>query len=132
MSQARDQQGYQRGVWAVRKWSRLKNVIMRWDRLCMSKARKHRLPGWIGRVPMIMLATSILAAVAFGWLFIASLGIIMSAIILIASLVFEPLDEQNSSESTFEYKTYGEFGSGWYSGKTKISDGDTSPYDYRR
>lgn len=132
MSQTRDQRAYQRGVWAARKWTCLKDAIMRWDRLCVFKARNHRLPGWIGRIPMIMLATSILAAVAFGGLFIASLGIIMSAIILIASLVFEPLDEQNSSKSTFEYKTYGEFGPGWYSGKTKISDDDTSPYDYRR
>ncbi|WP_199638472.1 hypothetical protein JEM67_02220 [Serratia sp. PAMC26656] len=132
MSQTRDQQAYQRGIWAARKWTRLKDTIMRWDRRCVAKARKHRFPGWIGHIPMIMLATSILAAVAFGGLFIASLGIIISAIILIASLVFEPLDEQNSRKSTFEYKTYGEFGPGWYSGKTKISDGNTSPYDYRR
>lgn len=132
MNETRQHHAYQRGVRMASLWKRLKDTIMRWDRRCVAKARKHRLPGWIGRIPMIMLATSILATVTFGGLFIASLGIIMSAIILIASLVFEPLDEQNSRKSTFEYKTYGEFGPGWYSGKTKVSDGDTSPYDYRR
>ncbi|MDL1247531.1 hypothetical protein PST86_00285 [Yersinia pestis] len=132
MSQTRDQQAFQRGIRVARLWKLLKSTILRWDQRWVSKACKHKLPNWIGHIPMIMLATSILAAVAFGGLLIASLGIIMSAIILIASLVFEPLYEQNSRKSTFEYKTYGEFGPGWYSGKTKISDGDTSPYDYRR
>lgn len=29
MSQARDQQAYQRGIWAARKWSLLKNVVVK-------------------------------------------------------------------------------------------------------
>ena len=132
MNKTRQYHAYQRGVRMANLWKRLKGAILRWDAFCVSKARKYKLPGWIGHIPMSMLAASILAAVAFGGLFIASIGIITSAIILIASLAFEPLDEQNSRKSTFEYKTYGEFGPGWYSGKTKISDGDTSPYDYRR
>lgn len=132
MSQTRNQQAYQRGIWAARMWTRLKSTILRWDMYCVSKACKYKLPSWMGHIPMIMLATSILATIAFGGLFIASIGIIISAIILISLLVFEPLGEKNVRTSTFEYKTYGEFGPGWYSGKTKISDGDTSPYDYRR
>lgn len=132
MNEKKQHHAYQRGVRMANLWKRLKGTILKWDAICVAKARRYKLPGWIGHIPMIMLATSILAAIAFGGLFIASIGIIMSAIILIALLVFEPLGEKNVRTSTFEYKTYGELGPGWYSGKTKISDGDTSPYVYRR
>ncbi|WP_232043331.1 hypothetical protein [Serratia marcescens] len=132
MNDTKQQHAYQRGVRMANLWKHLKGTILKWDMYCVSKAHRYKLPSWLGHIPMIMLATSILSAVVFGGLFIASIGIIMSAIILIALLVFEPLGDKSVRTSKFEYKTYGELGPGWYSGKTKISDSDTSPYDYRR
>ncbi|MBO1811323.1 hypothetical protein J4G53_24100 [Serratia ureilytica] len=130
MSQTRDQQAYQRGIRAARLWKRLKGTILRWDHACVSSARKHKLPGWIGHIPMGMLAVIMLAALVFGGMVIASVTIIIMALLLIILSILEPRDEIKEN-TTFEYKIYGDLGSGWYSGKTKISDGDTSPYDYR-
>lgn len=83
MSQARDQQAYQRGIWAARKWTRLKDTIMRWDRHCVAKARKHRLPGWIGHIPIVVFTISMLATLAFGGMFIAASAVLVGAIILL-------------------------------------------------
>ncbi|HEI8505936.1 TPA: hypothetical protein SLF17_003111 [Serratia marcescens] len=130
MSHTRDQQAYQRGIKAARLWKRLKGTILRWDQRCVSNARKHKLPGWIGHIPMGMLAVIMLTALVFGGMVIASVTTIIMAFLLITFSIFEPSDEINE-KTTFEYKIYGDLGSGWYSGKTKISDGDTSPYDYR-
>ncbi|HGL5836586.1 TPA: hypothetical protein ACKFTR_004290, partial [Enterobacter kobei] len=71
MSQARDQQAYQRGIWAARKWTRLKDTIMRWDRHCVAKARKHRLPAWIGHVPIVIALIGSVTAMLFGGLLVA-------------------------------------------------------------
>ena len=130
MSQTRDQQAYQRGIRAARLWKRLKGTTLRWDQRCVTNACKHKLPGWIGHIPMSLFAVIMLAALVFGGMVIASVTIIIMALVLIILSILEPSDEINEN-TTFEYKIYGDLGSGWYSGKTKISDGDTSPYDYR-
>ncbi|HGM5813784.1 hypothetical protein JY429_16185 [Serratia ureilytica] len=83
MSQARDQQAYQRGVWAAHKWSRLKNVIMRWDRLCVSKVRENRLPAWIGHVPIVIALIALVAAMLFGGLLVAACMLLIWAIAFI-------------------------------------------------
>jgi Flp pilus assembly protein TadB len=130
MSKIREQHAYQRGIKAARLWRRLKGTILRWDQYCVTNARKHKLPGWIGHIPMGMLAVIMLVALVFGGIVIASVTIIIMALLLIILSILEPRDEIKEN-TTFEYKIYGDLGSGWYSGKTKISDGDTSPYDYR-
>ncbi|EAW8181739.1 hypothetical protein HX52_05615 [Salmonella enterica] len=84
MSQARDQQAYQRGIWAARKWSRLKDVIMRWDRFCVSMAREYRFPGWIGHIPIAVFTISMLTAFIFGGMFIATSAVLVGAVILLA------------------------------------------------
>lgn len=83
MSQARDQKGYQCGAWAARKWSRLKNVIMRWDRLCMSKVRENRLPAWIGHIPIVIALIASAAAMLFGGLLVAGCMLFIWAIAFI-------------------------------------------------
>lgn len=84
MNQTRDQLAYQRGIWAAGKWSRLKDVIMRWDRCCVSKAREYRLPGWIGHIPIVMFTISMLTALVFGGMFIATSAVLVGAVILLA------------------------------------------------
>lgn len=83
MSQARDQQAYLRGIWAARKWSRLKNVIMKWDRLCVSKVRKYRLPAWIGHVPIVIVLIGSVTAMLFGGLIVAGSMLFIWAIAFI-------------------------------------------------
>ncbi|HEI8504900.1 TPA: hypothetical protein SLF17_002045 [Serratia marcescens] len=84
MSQTRKQQAYQRGIWAARKWTRLKDTMMRWDRHCVAKARKHRLPGWIGHIPIVVFTINMLAIFAFGGMFIVASAVLVGAIILLA------------------------------------------------
>ncbi|WP_413715411.1 hypothetical protein [Serratia ureilytica] len=85
MSQTRDQQAYQRGIKASRLWKRLKGTILRWDHACVSSARKHKLPGWIGHIPMGMLAVIMLAALVFGGMVIASSAVFVGALLLLIS-----------------------------------------------
>lgn len=83
MSQTRDQQAYQRGIKAARLWKRLKGTILRWDHACVSSARKHKLPGWIGHIPMGMLAVTMLIALVFGGMVTATLAVLVGAVILL-------------------------------------------------
>lgn len=96
MSQARDQQAYQRGVWAARKWSRLKNVIMRWDRLCVSKVRENKLPAWIGHVPIVIALIASVTAILFGGLLVAGCMLFIWAI----AFILQNVDLSN--ENTFD------------------------------
>lgn len=104
MSKTRGQQAYQRGIWAARKWSSLKNVIMRWDRLCVSKVRENRLPAWIGHVPIVIVLIASVAAMLFGGLLVAGCMLFIWAIAFILqnagqNLSGEVTDENNSLEN---------------------------------
>lgn len=104
MSQARDQQAYQRGVWTARKWSRLRNMIMTWDRLCVSKVRENRLPTWIGHVPIVIALIASVAAMLFGGLLLAGCMLFIWAIAFILqnaeqNLSGEVTDGNNSLEN---------------------------------
>ncbi|EPG9313715.1 hypothetical protein I9Y15_004794 [Serratia marcescens] len=99
MSQARDQQAYQRGLWAVRKWSRLKNVIMSWDRLCVSKIRENRLPTWIGHVPIVIALIASVAAILFGGLLVAVCLLFIWAIAFILQNAGQNLSDEVTHEN---------------------------------
>ncbi|MEL5662355.1 hypothetical protein PTT73_12535 [Serratia ureilytica] len=83
MSQARDQQAYQRGIWAARKLSRLRDVIMRWDRLCVSKVREYGFPAWIGHIPIVITLIGSVAAILFGGLLVAGCMLFIWAVAFI-------------------------------------------------
>lgn len=93
MSKARIQQAYQRGVWVACFWTRLKSRILRWDRHCVSKVRSHKLPSWIGHLPMVMLAITLIAVLVFGGAIIGTSAILVGGIILLAY----PSQSQHSS-----------------------------------
>ncbi|TSB29746.1 hypothetical protein FOT43_07515 [Serratia marcescens] len=98
MSQARDQQAYQRGIRAARKWSRLKNVTMRWDRLCVSKVREYKLPAWIGHVPIVIALIASVAAMLFGGLLVAGCMLFIWTI----AFILQNAGQNPSSEVTHE------------------------------
>lgn len=77
-------QAYQRGIKAAHLWRRLINKILRWDQYCVSKACKHKLPGWIGHIPIVLFTISILTALIFGGMLIATSAVLVGAIILLA------------------------------------------------
>jgi hypothetical protein len=60
---------------------------------CVSKARKHKLPGWIGHIPMIVFAIGPIAALVFGGVIIGNSAVLVGGIILLAY----PLQSQHSS-----------------------------------
>lgn len=127
MSQARDQQAYQCGVWAARKWSRLKNVIMRWDRLCVSKVRENRLPSWIGHVPIVIALIASVAAMLFGGLLVTGCMLFIWAIAFILqnaeqNLTGEVTDENNSLENPKNSSNY------TYESAVMNNDYDGAPY----
>jgi hypothetical protein len=136
MSETRDQQAYQRGIKAARLWKRLKGTILRWDQACVSSARKHKLPGWIGHIPMGMLAVIMLTAFVFGGMIIASSAVFVGALVLLASGAYSS-EEKVSSEDDSEpcgdfmqeqsgYGKYrdGQHGWGWYDAAGRMVNDD--------
>lgn len=99
MSQARDQQAYQRDAWAARKWSRLKNMIMRWDRLCVSRVRENRLPAWIGHVPIVIALIASVTAMLFGGLLVAGCMFFIWALVFIFQNVGQRLPSDFETEN---------------------------------
>ncbi|MGP0906574.1 hypothetical protein [Serratia sp. CY76391] len=99
MSQTRDQQAYQRGVWAACKWARLKDAIMRWDQHCVSKVRKYRFADWIGHVPIAIALIGSVTAILFGGLIVASCMFFIWAIVFI----LQQVDQADSHENDINY-----------------------------
>lgn len=122
MSQARDQQAYQRGIWAARKWSRLKNVIMRWDRFCVSKARKYNLPTWLGHVPITCLVAISAVSCLTGGLLVAVIILFVWAFLLLPSVMEFLRPTVNVKVTNWEEKShkysYGSNGSNGSDGST--------------
>lgn len=122
MSQARVQQTYQRGIWAARKWRRLKNVITRLDRLCVSKVQEYRLPAWIGHVPIVIALIGSVTAMLFGGLLVAGSMLFISAIAFILQN-FDPSDENTFDEKRASGPSirHGNDGYGYYSGSEDLT-----------
>lgn len=83
MSQTRNQQAYQQGIRIARMLKRLKSTILRWDTFCVSKARRHKLPGWIGHIPIAVAFIGSAAAALFGGIIIAGSLLFIWAIAII-------------------------------------------------
>lgn len=93
MSQTREQQAYQRGIRVARMWKRLKGTILRWDTFCVSKARKHKLPGWVGHVPTAFVAIGfIFFLIGYALVSLAGISCVLAmwAITYIAKNIFRP------------------------------------------
>lgn len=98
MNETRQQHAYRRGVRFANLWKQIKSTILRWDQCCVARARSHKLPGWIGHIPMIMLAIGILAALVFGGMIIASSAVLVGALVLLISGEFSSEGDTNRKE----------------------------------
>ncbi|AEF43466.1 MULTISPECIES: hypothetical protein [Serratia] len=87
MSQTRNQQAYQRGVRIARMWKRLKSTILRWDSFCVSKASKHKLPTWLGHVPITCLVAVSAISGLTGGLLVAIVILFGWALLLLPSMM---------------------------------------------
>lgn len=122
MSQARDKQAYQRGIWAARKWTRLKDTIMRWDRHCVAKVRENRLPAWIGHVPIVIALIASVAAMLFGGLLVAGCMLFIWAFAFILQNAGEVTHENNSLETPKNSSDYA------YESAVMNNEYDGAPY----
>jgi hypothetical protein len=98
MNETRQHHAYQRGVRMANQWKRLKGTILRWDHRCVSKAHAHKLPSWVGHIPMSMFAVIMLSALVFGGIFIASSAILVGALVFLVSGVFSSEGGTNRKE----------------------------------
>ncbi|MCS4267290.1 hypothetical protein [Serratia sp. BIGb0163] len=128
MNQTRNQLAYQRGILAARVWKRLKGTILRWDTFCVSKAHKHKLPGWIGHVPIAVAFLGSVTAILFGGIVIAGCMFFIWAIAFILQQFgqadsqendSEYFDSNTNSESLTEYRD-GDQGYGLYCGSYRM------------
>lgn len=99
MTPLAQERAYLRGVRAAKLWKRLTTVIRRWDCLCVTKARKHNLPAWLGHVPLILSLGVMLLIFVFGGIMIASSVALITAIALLAGGLFSSKEEQAPSSN---------------------------------
>lgn len=122
MSQTRNQQAYQRGIRVAHMWKRLKGTILRWDTFCVSKARKHRLPTWLGHVPITCLVAVSTISGLTGGLLVAIVILCGWALLLLPSMMelLRPtvnVKVTNWGEKSHKYN-YGSNGSNGSDGST--------------
>lgn len=128
MNETKQQHAYQRGIRIARLWRRLKGTISRWDTFCVSKARKHNLPSWIGHVPITISLLGSATAILFGGIVIAGCMLFIWAIAFILQQFGQARSQENdpehsdsntNSESLTEYRD-GDQGYGLYCGSYRM------------
>lgn len=110
MSKKRQHHAYQRGVRMANLWKRLKGRILRWDQICVSKARAHKLPGWVGHIPTTFVTIGVIFfLIAYVLVSLASVSCVfaMWAITYIVKNIFRPIPVEitnwnDNKKSSFE------------------------------
>jgi len=77
-----NEQAYIRGQKAATFWKRLKRVVSSCDRRCMAWVKNHKLPTWIGHVPVVIAVLGSLAGILLGG------AVILGCLIFIWALVY--------------------------------------------
>lgn len=66
-----NKQAYARGYKAAGIWKQLKGSLVSWDHRCVTWARNHNAPLWVGRIPLIAAVTISLASLIAGSIAVA-------------------------------------------------------------
>nr|WP_159465221.1 hypothetical protein [Scandinavium goeteborgense] len=117
-----NEQAYVRGQKAATFWKRLKKVVSTWDQLCVGWAKNHKLPAWIGHVPIACLvAVSAVSCLAGGLLL--TIGVLFVWAFLLLPSVMELLRPTvNVKVTNWEEKSHN---SNYGSNGSNGSDGST-------
>ncbi len=122
MNQPAQERAYLRGARAAKHCKRLTTAIRRWDCLCVTKARKHNLPTWLGHVPIACLVAVSVVSCLTGGLLLAAIVLFVWALLLLPSVMelFRPT--VNVKVTNWEEKShnpnYGSNGSNGSDGST--------------
>lgn len=112
MNDTTQHHAYQRGVRMASRWKRLKSTVLKWDRACVSKARSHKLPGWIGHIPTAFVAIGLIVFL-FGYSIVSFAGvscmIAMWAITYIAKNIFRPIPVEVTNWNENKKSSYERF-----------------------
>lgn len=112
MNDTTQHHAYQRGVRMATLWKRIKSTILNWDSRCVPKARSHKLPGWIGHIPTVFLASGLILFL-FGYAIVsfarASCMISMWAITYIAKNIFRPIPVEITNWNENKKSSYERF-----------------------
>jgi len=122
MNETRQHHAYQRGERMASLWKRLKGTILRWDGFCVSKARKYKLPTWLGHVPLTCLVTISAVSCLTGGLLVAVIILFVWAFLLLSSVMEFLRPTVNVKVTNWEEKShtynYGSNGSNGSDGST--------------
>jgi len=108
LNKARQHHAYQRGVHIANLWKHLKGTILTWNAICVAKAHSHKLPSWVGNMPMIIALLGSATAILFGGIVIVSCMLFIWAIAFILQHIGQENTQVNDSED-FGSSTNNEF-----------------------
>lgn len=121
-------QAYVRGRKVAIIWKRLKRVVSAWDQLCVIWARNHKLPAWIGHMPVIIAGLGTLAGSLLGGAVIVGCLIFIWAIAFILQQIAQTnhlennadhFDSEGYNQPLTEYRN-GDQGYGLYCGSYRM------------
>ncbi|MDL4914925.1 MAG: hypothetical protein QRY16_14370 [Enterobacterales bacterium endosymbiont of Blomia tropicalis] len=78
-----NEQAYVRGQKAAIIFKHLKRVVLTWDQRCMAWVKHHKLPTWLGHMPVVIAVLGSLAGILLGGVVIAGCLIFIWAIAFI-------------------------------------------------
>lgn len=107
----------QRGIKAAALWKKIRNGVAKWDIIFVGWAKSHKLPGWLGHIPIALTIMFSVASILLGGLLIGLVvTFVWMAIVGLSSIPDRPsYDHDDTRDDSPQYRN-GDQGLGLYSG----------------
>ena len=93
-----NKQAYVRGRKVAMILKRLKGIVLTWDQRCMAWVKHHKLPAWVGHVPVFIAVLATLAGILLGGIVIAGCLIFIWAIAFILQQIGQTNHLENDAD----------------------------------
>lgn len=119
-----NERAYVRGRKVAIIWKSLKKIVSTRDQLCVAWAKNHKLPAWIGHLPIISTVLISLAGLIVGGVAIASMIVFIWALAYILQHIGSSPNSSHDSHESYSASPEvraGSEGYGLYSGSDELT-----------
>ncbi|QLS53466.1 hypothetical protein HV314_04560 [Citrobacter sp. RHBSTW-00887] len=120
MPQSQKNRAWNRGARLAILYKQMKVNLLNLDKICVTLAKKNRIPTWIGHMPLILVFAGTLAGLLTVGFVISACLIFLLCITFIAKNVSSSAPDDDDSSTGPGYR-YGKDGYGYYTGSDDIT-----------
>ncbi|WP_423256621.1 hypothetical protein [Escherichia coli] len=113
---------YLRGRRIAMRWKLIKTFLYQIDMFCINVARKHHLPGWTGRIPVMLLLTAIAICGIFSLFAALCCFLLIAAPFCLMAMMKNLPEIEIEKKDTAEGFTIGPQGLGYYVNGYRVDD----------